>query len=96
MKTLILIGARGGRNLESEHNTCVEIQLRLNASSLTPAGRMSEIGLEIAVGRQKQASSIFHFNIQRPKYFRVIIFPKFNFKPQTDIFPDVLKRVYEI
>ena len=50
MKTLILLGARGGRNLESEHNICVEIQLRLNASSLTPAGRMSEIGLEIAVG----------------------------------------------
>ena len=49
MKTLILLGARGWGNLESEHNTCVEIQLRLNASSLTPAGRMSEIGLEIAV-----------------------------------------------
>ena len=57
---------------------------------------MSEIGLEIAVGKQKQASSIFQSNIQRPRYFREIIFPKFNFKPQTDIFPDVLKRVYEV
>lgn len=64
---------------------------------LSPKGRRRGLtGLAMAVGRQRQTLPVFQFNIQRIRYVTQIIFPIFNFKSQTNIFPKVFSGACEI
>lgn len=74
----------------------VEIQLSQCHAPESKRQKKGVTGMVMAVRRQRQTLPVFQFNIQRIRYVTQIIFPIFNFKSQTNIFPNVCSGVCEI